>query len=133
MMPFLRRCLSANWSAHARAFRMALLVTSVVILYLATTRESLPGIDELNDKVNHIFAFVVLSFLTDYSFPSAGFRWPKILLLLGFGAGIEVIQYFLPYRESSVYDLLADGVGIFAYLMLIPVLRRFPAGRIHAK
>jgi hypothetical protein len=36
------------------------------------------------------------------------------------------VQYFLPYRESSVFDLLADAVGESLYIASIPLLRRMP-------
>ena len=32
--------------------------------------------------------------------------------LIGYGAGIEVVQAFLPRRSASLLDLLSDIVGI---------------------
>jgi VanZ family protein len=42
----------------------------------------------------------------------------KFVLLLFFGLLIEVIQYFIPNREFSFYDLVANLVGIaFGYIL----------------
>lgn len=101
----------------------------VVIIYLATTHESFPAIDEANDKLNHVLAFYVLAFLADYSAPKAGFLLYKGLPILGYGLLIEMIQYFLPYREFSVLDLVADGIGIAAYVLSRPLLSRLDIQR----
>ena len=44
------------------------------------------------------------------------------LLLLGFGIGMEIVQHFLPYREFSFLDMVANGLGILlAMPLVIPV------------
>mgnify|MGYP003423872853 FL=1 len=107
------------------AFRVALAATLVMTMYLATAQQEPSVIDNLNDKVNHVLAFYVLAFLADYSAPKVRFNLSKGLTILGYGLLIEVIQYFLPYREFSLLDLAADGVGIAAYAFSQPVLGRF--------
>jgi len=105
-------------------FRVALVVTLVVTMYLATTQQNFAVIDDANDKVKHILAFYVLAFLADYSTPNIRFNLNKGLLVLAYGLLIEVIQYFLPYRECSLFDLAADGFGIATYVLSLPVLGR---------
>lgn len=107
-------------------FRVALLASVTIIMHLATTQMHYPVVEDINDKVNHIFAFYVLALLTDFSFPKDDFGFTKALALLGYGLLIEVIQYFLPYRSSSFYDLAADGAGLFVYWISLPVLRQAP-------
>ena len=107
------------------AFRVALAVTLIITMYLATAQQAPSVIDNLNDKVNHVLAFYVLAFLADYSAPKVRFNLSKGLTILGYGLLIEVVQYFLPYREFSLFDLAADGVGIAAYVFSQPVLGRF--------
>jgi VanZ family protein len=106
------------------SFRVALVVTLIVTMYLATTQWELAIIDDTNDKVKHILAFYVLSFLADYSAPKVRFNLSKGLMILAYGLLIEVIQYFLPYRENSLYDLAADAIGIAAYVLSYPALSR---------
>lgn len=97
-------------------FRIALAVTLAVTMYLATTHEEYSVVNYLNDKVLHFLSFYVLAFLADYSTPRIRFNLGKGLTILGYGLLIEVIQYFLPYRTFSIFDLAADGIGISAYM-----------------
>ena len=66
------------------------------------------------DKANHVFAFAVLAWLVELSWPNRplAVRWG---LLLGYGMLIELVQSQLPYREFSLLDIVADGVGILCY------------------
>jgi VanZ family protein len=95
-------------------FRLALLVCVLVIAYLAfSPSEKLPG--SPSDKLNHLLAFGVLAWLAHKSYPErhiSPYRW---ILLLGYGLLIEVIQGFLPFRESSLLDFSADAAGILCY------------------
>jgi VanZ family protein len=108
------------------SFRLALLAALAVVIHLATTQINYPVIENMNDKVNHILAFYVLGFLADFSFPRKNFGLSKILPLLGFGLLIEVIQYFLPYRSFSLYDLAADAAGLAVYRLSLPALKHLP-------
>jgi len=93
-------------------------------MYLATTQQEFPVFDAVNDKAKHVLAFYVLTLLADYSSPNSKFNLSKGLTVLGYGLLIEVVQYFLPYREFSLLDLMADGIGIAAYLVSQPLLCR---------
>jgi VanZ family protein len=98
-------------------YRSLLALTALVILHLATTAHAYPVISSISDKANHVMAFIALSLLHDHAFPRQG-RFTKTIALLGYGVAIEAIQWFLPYRESSGLDLVADAVGIGAYWLL---------------
>lgn len=115
--------------AVLRVLRIALAIAVLAILHLATTQRSYPVVEDLNDKVSHVLAFAALALLADFSFPARRFGAGKVVALLAFGLLIEVVQYFLPYRQSSVFDWLADAVGIAAYALCIPLLRRLPVLR----
>lgn len=99
---------------------MSLLITT----YLATTPVIYPVISDINDKLQHIFAFMVLAFLTDHAFPRQAWNWRKFIPLLVYGLGLEVIQYTVPGRHFSLADLAADGAGLLLYALLLPLLRR---------
>ncbi|MFO0752960.1 MAG: VanZ family protein [Thermodesulfovibrionales bacterium] len=73
----------------------------------------------MGDKASHILAFISLGFLIDGAYPGSFLK--KGALLLSYGLFIELVQYFLPYREFSLFDIGADGVGIGIYLLV----RRF--------
>ena len=111
------------------ALRIALSIAIVVIMYMATTQDTYPVVEDLNDKVSHIIAFGTLAFLGDFSFPTEKFGLKKFLWLLSYGLLIEFIQYFLPYRTASLFDVMADCAGLTVYwvfyrhLQYVPLLR----------
>ncbi|HWI76330.1 MAG TPA: hypothetical protein VNS53_04520 [Sphingomicrobium sp.] len=71
------------------------------------------------DKVQHIFAFLVLAVLGHWAYPETKKR--KLLFgLMAFGAVIEVAQT-LPgiHRDSDPYDWLADtGAALTVFVIL---------------
>lgn len=64
------------------------------------------------DKANHVAAYTALAVAG-----GIGFRGRRSLMLVAaclflLGAGLEVVQSFLPDRNASVYDLFANVIGI---------------------
>jgi len=108
------------------ASRLALAVAVTAISWLATTQRTLPELAGFSDKFNHVIAFVALGLLVDRSFPRAGFGLAKVASLLAYGAGIEAVQYFLPWREASLPDILADAAGIALYAATRPLFLMIP-------
>ncbi len=111
------------------AFRLSLSVALVVITYLATAKLDYPVVTGMNDKVSHLLAFYALALLADFSFPEKGFGFSKIVPLLTYGIGIEVIQYHLPFRMFSLFDVAADTIGLIIYWASLPALRYVPTLR----
>jgi VanZ family protein len=112
------------------ACRVALVVAVTVTCYLAFTPRHFHVLELFWDKLKHAAAFATLALLVDFSFPASRFGVAKMLLLLGYGVMIEFVQYFLPYREASSLDVLADVVGIALYVLSIPVLKLLPWFRL---
>ena len=83
-------------------------------------------VEEINDKANHFLAFGALALLGDFSFPVTRFALKKFLWLLSYGVLIECIQYFLPYREASLLDVMADATGLAIYWLFNRILRFIP-------
>ncbi|RFA24778.1 hypothetical protein CAI21_20315 [Alkalilimnicola ehrlichii] len=79
--------------------------------------------------MNHFLAFYVLALLTDFAFPRSAFGWHKALPLLAYGIAIELIQSQIPYRHCSLLDVIVNGVGILAYVLTLPLIRRLPVPR----
>lgn len=98
-------------------WQVCLWVSAIAILFLATTSETYPVPSAPSDKINHLIAFLELAILARLGWPRAR-PWPTAIALLLFGVMIEVIQAPLPYREFSLLDILADGVGIAIGLLL---------------
>lgn len=85
-----------------------------------------PAVLSVNDKLAHLLTFFVLAFLADYSYPVSTYNWEKITALLCYGIGIECVQYFIPFRDFSLLDILADLIGLLAYPLIIPLLKKIP-------
>ena len=93
-------------------------VVLIAIFYLAFAPRVDIGPDfHQADKLKHASAFAVLAMLLQ-----RGYRpnvWRSVVALLGIGIFIEIVQAFLPYRDASVYDLMADGLGMAVGLWAI--------------
>jgi VanZ family protein len=79
-----------------------------------------PRLPKRFDKVIHFFEYVVLAILISWSLnkPLQRERFPvfcaAVFAGLAIGALDEFTQYFLPLRDSSIRDWLADAAGILA-------------------
>jgi VanZ family protein len=112
------------------AFRIAFVLVTLLISYLAFSRIEETVLDTLsfiNDKIEHSAAFLFLAFLLDFAWPRQAWGQRKWLPLLGYGLLIELVQYFIPYREFSLWDLAADALGLLAYPLFFPLLKRIPS------
>ncbi len=110
--------------------RGALVLCIVAISYLAFTPLQHTVSATFSDKANHFVAFFVLAGLIDFSFPGSRFSWRKGILLLCCGMLIECIQHFMPYREFSLYDVLADMVGILLYPLAMCLLPKASTSQV---
>jgi len=108
-------------------YRVLLCISLVVITYLATVELGYMVFPLNYDKINHIATFLVLALLVDFSFPNSRFNTVKIFLLIAYGFSLEALQYFLPHRMFSLLDIVADSLGLLAYGLLIPLIKRLPA------
>ncbi|MDE1464477.1 VanZ family protein [Spartinivicinus poritis] len=116
--------LSNHW--HQRLSLILLLISLVVISWLAFTPKTDLVLPTIDDKFKHLAAFGYLAYLLDSSFPRTQFGLAKILALLGYGVFIEVVQNFLPNRSASWLDGLADMGGMIGYWLCIPLWQRLP-------
>jgi len=75
------------------------------------------------DKIIHTTAFIGFAVLLDMATIRSFWRW-KVPLLLGYGFGIEVLQYFTPWRSFELKDFAADSLGVLLYWMVATLFRR---------
>lgn len=92
------------------------------ILYL-TTIPTPPNVGT-NDKTEHFLAFAFLGLLARLGWPHLSYGKVWLPLLALYGAAIEVIQSFLPYRSAEFLDFLADFFGI-VLVWWLSLLKRF--------
>ncbi|WP_448188647.1 VanZ family protein [Azospirillum sp. sgz301742] len=95
-----------------RRIAAASLIAAAAFAFWAAMQPSLALPGHILDKLAHIGTFAVLGALA----LAASSDRRTLLLGLGglaaLGGLIEIVQYFLPGRESSVVDFLSDIVGI---------------------
>lgn len=96
--------------------------------------------DLFQDKISHIIEYFILGVLLYLCFhltPLAYDLFPTKLdthhkkrsaatLLLGtfYGVTDEIHQLFVPGRSSSVFDIMADALGVLIAVLLMPTLMR---------
>ncbi len=111
---------------NVHRFQALLTVALGAILYLALTPAP-PEISlSLSDKFNHLLAFYTLAVLCDQACIGTRFLPVPALWLLAYGLLIECLQYFLPWRDASLLDLLTDAVGLGLYALSAPLWYRLP-------
>lgn len=102
--------INARW--WQTAFWILWLVATVLMVLPA---EELPEVD-IWDKAKHSGAFFALMALAWLGYRQQFAALTLAGLLIGYGVGIECIQYFIPSRSFSVLDMVADAIGVFPVL-----------------
>ena len=98
---------SGPMSVIARALFWVLCV--VVVTGALIPQDTLTTTFALSDKIVHTGAFLVLSTLGLWGYPS---RMTVILSLVALGGAIEIAQSFTTTRSHEWLDFLADGLGV---------------------
>lgn len=108
-----------------RWYRVFAVVWMALIFYLSSQPHvSVPDLFDSQDKAGHFIAYGVLGFFVSGSFWHRPLRGRDVIvaavLTLLYGASDEFHQSFVPGRDVSGLDLLADGIGgaIAAYMFL---------------
>lgn len=99
-------------------YQLMLLMLLILITWQALSPQPIEQTQNINDKLGHVLAFFVLAFTTDHAYATSPFRLKKFLYLITYGILIEIFQHFIPNREFSVLDMLADAGGLLVYMLL---------------
>ncbi len=91
------------------------LVSIMILSFYPLKKPPLP----CSDKTHHFLAFLVFAILESVAFQS-GFRM-VLFSAFGFGAFIEFVQSFLPYRSAEIADLGADLLGAIVGIILMQI------------
>lgn len=108
-------------TAKRRLLMQLFLVLLGVGLVLALIPSPDTGDIHVNDKVMHTTAFFVYAILLDMASHKDFWRF-QVPMLLGYGALIEVLQSFTPWRMFSVFDFAADALGLVLYWLLFRII-----------
>ncbi len=81
------------------------------------------------DKVVHFSTYLILFISLDLAFASSRRLLTKLVLLLFCSWLIEVAQHFMPTRQYSLGDLLANLAGLVLGLLLVLLLKMIRPGK----
>ena len=87
---------------------------------------SLPDVGiEWFDKIVHFFIYGLLGLLTVHGLKHAShqllqkhYLWISTLICIFFGATDEIHQFYVPGRFASVWDWIADILGILVFVLV---------------
>jgi len=87
-----------------------------LIFYLSSRNDiDIPKLTTNFDKILHAGAYMVMAFLLYLSINKSGIRnnifTAAFLCAVLYGMTDEIHQYFVPGRDASVGDLIADAIG----------------------
>ena len=104
------------------------LVLFIILIIAITLLSLLPPKSGLelgkSDKLNHFLAYAILSL--NFGFLSTKIRsyFIGIPFLIAYGLLIEFFQGFVPGRDPSFYDALANSVGVFLGFFIFSLFSR---------
>lgn len=104
--------------------KISFFICLCAIEYLATTSLEIKPLQNNWDKANHFIAFFTLYLTLSFGYPNLKIFKKSILLVL-FGLQIEIVQYFIPNRQFSLLDMLADCIGIVIGIIIFIVAKNF--------
>jgi len=106
---------------------LVVLYMGAIFFFSAQSELSVPyGFSRVNFLL-HMVEYSVLGFLLSWAFVNSGVVRKLVLLVflggLFYGVTDELHQYFVPERNSSPIDVIADGVGCLIGAYSFTVLR----------
>ena len=114
-----------------KIFFWILLITYSVLIFIFSSRPEV-GVEQLfygQDKVIHfltygIYAFLCLAALSNKLLLLKLFHYFLALAFsVSYGIFNEIYQYFIPDREFSFGDILANSLGIITFLILVYIFQ----------
>ena len=82
-----------------------------------------------SDDCFHFFLFGILAWLLCFGYYMAARKkipYIKIFVLsMGYGILLEALQALIPYRQFDTQDMLMDLIGIFAFMSVFWMMKRW--------
>ena len=108
--------------------RMAFFLALIGVAILSMVPMPKTDAPEFSDKIAHTLCFLILAALYCRAYSVRNLPWRVLLALLCYGLLIELIQFFLPWRSFSLFDLAADFGGLLLFVGGASVRRRVRVG-----
>ena len=108
-----------------KRFFQLMFITLILLSLILSLSSSGPAAPvELNDKVIHCFSYFMLIMMLDFSWRSGEKLFLKFVVVLTYSCLIEYAQGFIPGRDMSIADIVANGVGALLFISCVPLLKR---------
>ena len=65
--------------------------------------------------------------MLDFSWRSSKQLLIKAVLIMIYSSLIEYAQGFIPGRDTSIADIVANGIGVMLFIAIVPMLKRINA------
>ena len=109
------------------AFQIWFLVLLILSLYLSLMPAQASGLMLSNDKLIHGMSYFLFMMALDFSWRSGRVLWVKFLFAFVYSSLLEYGQNFVPSRQMSIEDIIANGLGICLFVLVVPLLKRVNA------
>lgn len=109
-----------------------ILVCTLVLILSVINTGVLPKTDVPSaDKIVHTimyFAITIILMLNQTSYLQKRITKQQLnfafLFSVGFGTLMEVIQHFLPWRSGSIYDFIANTLGVVLAIIIFAIFTK---------
>jgi len=81
------------------------------------------------DKLSHFLTYGVFAILAYGSVKTGRAYMILCALIIAYGGLMEIAQSFVPGREMSVYDFIANTLGVFIGIFVVKLLGNWIGGR----
>ena len=107
--------------------RLSLGAVFIGITFLSLKSVSHHTSIRVNDKIGHFIAYAILSLNALFVWQQRPLKFKIVLglAMVGYGLLMEFLQGFVPGREVSAYDLLANSIGVGIGYLLFSRVKRY--------
>ncbi|MDO3388274.1 VanZ family protein [Gilvimarinus sp. SDUM040013] len=88
-----------------------------IYLLLGTAQQPQQVVGDYNDLLMHFLGYLVAGISISIAYPKQSV-YARLMWLWLFSTGVEIIQYFLPWRSFDLWDMLANTSGIVLGLVI---------------
>ncbi len=117
----------SGWKKKIKNLPQELKIVQFIVLagyvtWLNIAPLSFGDIEFFWDDLAHASCWLILCLSLRLALPRRKFIYPAVWLF-AYSVLVEVVQHFLPYREFSMLDILANGVGVLLALACIRLMK----------
>ncbi len=109
--------------------RIQFLILLGIYTWLGLASAPQETVGDYNDKLMHFVGYLVAGFSISMAWPKS-LWWRRALFLLAYSTAIECVQYFLPTRSFSLFDMVANTGGLTLGLLIFELTKNWAPQQI---